>query len=57
MCISTAVSAVGKEAKTQRARIRGPKRQLPRKEAALAATAALLTLKKRAAALWGDDEA
>lgn len=45
------------EAKAQRARIRALERELRRKEAALAETAALLTLRKKAAAIWGEDEA
>lgn len=44
-------------AKAQRARIRELERELRRKDAALAETAALLALKKKAQAIWGDDEA
>jgi transposase-like protein len=45
------------EAKAQRTRIRALERELQRKNAALAETAALLTLSKKAAAIWGEDEA
>ena len=45
------------ELKAQRARIRELERELRRKEAALAETAALLTLSKKAQAIWGDNEA
>lgn len=44
------------EAKTQRERIRELERDLRRKNAALAETAALLTLSKKARAIWGDEE-
>jgi transposase-like protein len=45
------------EYKAQRARIRELERELRRKDAALAETAALLTLSKKAQAIWGDNEA
>jgi transposase-like protein len=44
------------DAKAQRQRIRELERDLRRKNAALAETAALLTLSKKAAAIWGDEE-
>ncbi|GED21624.1 hypothetical protein HHA01_06010 [Halomonas halmophila] len=44
------------DAKQQRKRIRELERELQRKEAALAETAALLTLRKKARAIWGDEE-
>ena len=45
------------DAKAQRQRIRELERDLRRKNAALAETAALLTLSKKAAAIWGDEDA
>lgn len=42
--------------KGERARSRGLERELKRKEAALAETAALLTLRKKAHAIWGEGE-
>jgi transposase-like protein len=42
--------------KAEKARSRGLERDLKRKEAALAETAALLTLRKKAQAIWGDVE-
>ncbi|MGH2603763.1 MAG: transposase, partial [Dehalococcoidia bacterium] len=44
------------ETKEQRRRIRELERELKRKNAALAETAALLTLSKKARAIWGDEE-
>jgi len=44
------------EAKAQRERIRELERDLKRKNATLAETAALLTLSKKAGAIWGDQE-
>ena len=44
------------EAKQQRKRIKELERELQRKNAALAETAALLTLSKKARAIWGDEE-
>ena len=44
------------ELKDHKARVRELERELRRKEAALAETAALLTLSKKAAAIWGDEE-
>jgi hypothetical protein len=42
--------------KAEKARSRELERDLKRKEAALAETAALLTLRKKAQAIWGDGE-
>ena len=42
--------------KAEKARSRELERELKRKEAALAETAALLTLRKKAHAIWGDGE-
>ncbi len=44
------------ELKVQKGRVRELERELRRKEAALAETAALLTLSKKAAAIWGGEE-
>lgn len=44
------------EAKQQRKRIKELERELHRKNTALAETAALLTLSKKARAIWGDEE-
>ena len=47
---------VDRELRELREELRVVKKELRRKESALAETAALLTLKKRAAAIWGDPE-
>lgn len=47
----------GEALRQERKRNRELARELRRKEAALAETAALLTLRKKAAAIWGDEEA
>jgi transposase-like protein len=44
------------ESKQQRKRIQMLERELRRKNDALAETAALLTLSKKARAIWGDEE-
>ena len=44
------------EVRQQRKRIKELERELQRKNAALAETAALLTLSKKARAIWGDEE-
>ena len=41
---------------TEKKRVKELKRELHRKAKALAETAALLTLRKKAAAIWGDKE-
>jgi len=46
----------GAEAREQRKRIKELEKELQRKESALAETAALLTLRKKAAAIWGESE-
>jgi transposase-like protein len=43
--------------KQERKQVKELQRELRRKEAALAETAALLTLRKKAAAIWGDEDA
>ncbi|MCG5536849.1 transposase [Ectothiorhodospira mobilis] len=45
-----------RESKAQRKRIKALEKELQRKEAALAETAALLTLRKKAQAIWGEPE-
>ena len=42
--------------KTERQRSKALERELRRKEAALAETAALLTLRKKANVIWGDED-
>ncbi len=61
-CVSANASAA-EQARLQREqsqrdkkRIKGLERELRRKEKALAETAALLTLRKKADAIWGEDE-
>lgn len=44
------------ELKQQRQRIKALEKELARKNSALAETAALLTLRKKAAAIWGDED-
>jgi len=44
------------QARAERRRIRELERELRRKESALAETAALLALRKKAQAVWGEDE-
>lgn len=46
----------GDALKQERKRTRALQRELKRKEAALAETAALLTLRKKAHAIWGDED-
>ena len=45
------------ERSAERRRIQALERELRRKEKALAETAALLVLRKKAQAIWGEDEA
>jgi hypothetical protein len=45
-----------KKASVEANRVRALERELRRKEKALAETAALLVLKKKAAAIWGDED-
>jgi len=45
-----------RESKAQRRRIKALEKELHRKEAALAETAALLTLSQKAQAIWGESE-
>ncbi|OSQ51115.1 transposase, partial [Marivita cryptomonadis] len=42
--------------KEEKKRVRDLERELARKDRALAETAALLVLRKKAAAIWGDGE-
>lgn len=49
-------SSQGAEVRKQRKRIKELEKELQRKESALAETAALLTLRKKAAAIWGESE-
>jgi transposase-like protein len=51
-----AASRISRETKDDKKRIRELERELNRKEKALAETAALLTLRKKAAAIWGEGE-
>lgn len=53
---ATQRNAQSREARAQRQQIKTLERELRRKEAALAETAALLTLRKKAAAIWGEAE-
>lgn len=46
----------GAEVRAERKRAKALEKELKRKEAALAETAALLTLRKKAQAIWGDGE-
>jgi len=61
-CISGASSEAGRrqaeqaQARREKKRIRELERELRRKDKALAETAALLALRKKLNALWGDDE-
>ena len=47
---------LGQATKEERKRIKGLERELARKDRALAETAALLVLRKKASAIWGDGE-
>ena len=47
---------LGQATKEERKRIKGLERELARKDRALAETAALLVLRKKASAIWGGDE-
>lgn len=51
-----AQTRIARETKDDKKRIRELERELNRKEKALAETAALLTLRKKAAAIWGEGE-
>ena len=48
--------SIRKKASVEAKRVRTLERELRRKEKALAETAALLVLKKKAAAIWGDED-
>jgi len=47
---------LGQATKEEKKRIKGLERELARKDRALAETAALLVLRKKASAIWGDGE-
>ncbi len=49
-------TSLRKKASVEAKRVRELERELRRKEKALAETAALLVLKKKAAAIWGDED-
>jgi transposase-like protein len=51
-----AQTRIARETKDDKKRIKELERELNRKEKALAETAALLTLRKKAAAIWGEGE-
>ena len=48
---------LGQATKEEKKRIKGLERDLARKDRALAETAALLVLRKKASAIWGDEDA
>jgi len=52
--VSTA--RIGQATKDEKKRIKGLERDLARKDRALAETAALLVLRKKASAIWGDED-
>jgi hypothetical protein len=56
-CDSTVARSATGSAKAEQKRIRELEKELRRKEKALAETAALLVLRKKAAAIWGENEA
>ena len=47
---------LGQAAKKEKKRIKGSERDLVRKDRALAETAALLVLRKKASAIWGGED-
>lgn len=47
---------LGRATREERKRVKDLERELARKDRALAETAALLVLRKKAAAIWRDDE-
>lgn len=52
----TSTARLGQATKEEKKRIKDLERDLARKDRALAETAALLVLRKKAAAIWGGDE-
>ncbi len=52
-----AAAAPAQRSRGEAKRVRALERELARKEKALAEAAALLTLRKKAAAIWGDEDA
>ena len=53
----SSISRLGQATKEDRKRVKDLERELARMEKALAETAALLVLRKKASAIWGGDEA
>ena len=51
------IARLGQATKNEKKRIKDLERELARKDRALAETAALLVLRKKAAAIWGDEDA
>ena len=54
--IGASTARLGQATKNEKKRIRDLERELARKDRALAETAALLVLRKKASAIWGGDE-
>ena len=54
--VAKQAAALQQELKTEKKRSKDLEKELRRKEAALAETAALLTLRRKARAIWGDGE-
>jgi len=52
----TSAARLGRATKEEKKRVRDLERELARKDRALAETAALLVLRKKASAIWGDGE-
>lgn len=52
----TSAARLGRATKEDRKRVKDLERELARKDRALAETAALLVLRKKASAIWGDGE-
>ena len=54
--IWASTARLGQATKEEKKRVRDLERELMRKDRALAETAALLVLRKKASAIWGDGE-
>jgi len=52
----TSAARLGRATKAEKKRVKDLERELARKDCALAETAALLVLRKKASAIWGDGE-
>jgi len=52
----SSTARIGQATKDDKKRVKNLERELARKDRALAETAALLVLRKKAAAIWGGDE-